>query len=125
MKYGKIWGSTELIFRHNGVECHRIFIKKGFACSKHKHDVRDNAFYVESGDLIVQVWKNDYNLVDNTRLKNGMRTGVSAGEHHCFVALEDTIALEWYWVKDITQDIERINHGQKVSNDEIKKLRKI
>lgn len=124
MRYGKIWGTTELLFRHNGVECHRIFIKKGFACSRHKHNMRCNAFYVEKGDLVVQVWKNDYKLVDNTRLVSGQRTGIPAGEYHSFAALEDTIALEWYWVEDMDQDIKRKDHGRELTDHEIEDLKR-
>lgn len=124
MKSGKIWGTTELLFKHNGVECHRIFIKKGYACSRHKHNMRSNAFYVEEGDLVIQVWKNDYKLVDNTRLQKGQRTGVPAGEYHSFAALKDTIALEWYWVEDMDKDIRRKDHGRELTDEEITELRK-
>lgn len=125
MKYGKVWGTTELLFKHNGVEVHRIFIKKGFACSKHKHNMRSNAFYVEQGDLVIQVWKNDYRLIDSTRLLNGQRTGVPAGEYHSFFALKNTVALEWYWIENMNKDISRKDHGRKLTKKEIDDFKKM
>ena len=58
-KQGKIWGETSPIFNKNNVEIHRIEIKKGGYCSKHKHEHKFNAFFVEKGKLQISVWKNN------------------------------------------------------------------
>ena len=34
---GKVWGMTENIFSNHNFEFHRIEVKKGGFCSKHKH----------------------------------------------------------------------------------------
>ena len=39
---GKIWGQTELVFANSNIEFHRIDIKKGGTCSKHKHNYKFN-----------------------------------------------------------------------------------
>lgn len=108
---GKVWGQTELIHANGVLEFHRIKLIKGGACSKHRHQYKWNGFFVESGKLIIRVWKNDYNLVDETVLGPGDFTQVKPGEYHRFEALEDTVAFELYWAEFNHNDIERADAG--------------
>lgn len=109
-KFGKIWGETELILKNGVLEFHRIEVKKGGKCSKHKHKHKHNGFYIEKGKLSVRVWK-DYDLIDETILNDNQFTTVGPGEFHQFEALEDTIAFEIYWVELLHEDIERETVG--------------
>lgn len=118
MKQGKIWGNTISLFNKNNVEMHRIEIKKGGICSKHKHEHKFNAFFVEDGQLEIEVWKKDYDLCDKTLLNNGEISIIMPGEYHRFRALEKTIAFEIYWVELSTDDIIRKDHGR-IDNDNI------
>ena len=108
---GKVWGSTGPLFFKNNVEIHRIEVVKGGFCSKHKHEHKYNLFYVEAGTLRITVWKNDYNLVDDTTISSGQSTTISPGEYHSFHALDDTIAYEIYWVELLEKDIQREDCG--------------
>ena len=108
---GKVWGQTELIEANSSLEFHRIDINKGGTCSKHKHKFKFNGFYVVTGKLLVKVWKNNYDLVDETVLSNGQYTVVQPGEYHQFEALEDTLAFELYWANFEHNDIERESVG--------------
>jgi len=108
---GKIWGETESIFNKNNVEIHRIEIEKGGFCSEHKHEYKYNAFFIEKGKLKVKIWKNDYDLVDETVVITGQMTTAKPKEFHSFEALEHTIAYEIYWVELDSQDIKRKNVG--------------
>ena len=111
IKSGKVWGETSPIFSKNNVEIHRIEVNpKGF-CSKHKHLSKYNAFFVESGELKISVWKNDYDLTDTTILKSGDFMVVKPGEFHQFEAKYDTVAYEIYWVELDHSDIERESVG--------------
>lgn len=116
MKSGKVWGSTELIFANGALEFHRIDTRKGGTCSKHKHRFKWNGFFVERGQLLIRVWKNDYDLVDETMLFDGDFTQVRPGEYHQFKAIEDTIAFELYWAEFDHNDIERESVGELKSN---------
>ena len=116
-KHGKIWGSTQTLFSKNNVEFHRIEVNKGFECSKHKHNHKFNAFYIEKGCLKVKIWKNDYDLVDETIIKTGEMTTVKPGEFHLFQSLEDTIAYEIYWVEIEDDDIQRETCGKPIEGD--------
>jgi mannose-6-phosphate isomerase-like protein (cupin superfamily) len=111
MKAGKIWGQTELVHANGVLEFHRIEYKAGFQCSKHKHRFKWNGFFVESGRMKIKVWKNDYDLVDETILKAGDFTRVKPGEYHSFEGLEDGVAFELYWAEFNHDDIVRETVG--------------
>jgi mannose-6-phosphate isomerase-like protein (cupin superfamily) len=112
MKAGKIWGQTELLEANGVLEFHRIKTVAGGVCSKHKHKFKWNGFYVESGKLIIRVWKKGYDLVDETVLTAGQYTMVAPGEYHQFEAVEDTVAFELYWAEFDHSDIERETVGK-------------
>jgi len=109
-KQGKVWGETRKLFNKNNVEVSRIEVEKGGFSSTHKHEHKYNKFFVESGKLKILVWKNDYDLCDETIISEGESTVIVPGEDHMFEALEDTTAYEIYWV-GLTDDIVRKNHG--------------
>jgi len=110
MKAGKIWGQTELLEANGVLEFHRINAAAGGVCSKHKHEFKWNGFFVESGRLIIRVWKGNY--VDETVLTAGQYTKVAPGEFHQFEAVEDTVAFELYWAEFDHNDIERETVGK-------------
>ena len=110
-KQGKVWGWTQPLFNKNNVEIHRIETDKGGYCSKHKHDYKYNCFFLESGKMKITVWKNDYDLVDETILNAGEATTVPPREYHTFESLEDSVCYEIYWVELSDADIVRENHG--------------
>ena len=84
---------------------------EGGFCSKHKHEHKFNAFFVEEGQLEVTTYKNDYDLVDVTVLGPLERTTCKPGEYHEFKALTKVIAYELYWTQLDPLDIVRENHG--------------
>jgi quercetin dioxygenase-like cupin family protein len=123
-KSGKIWGSTEELFKNTNCEVHRIDINKGGFCSKHKHQYKHNIFYVLQGTLLIKVWKNDYELIDTTILQTGKKTDVGPNQYHTFQALEPTIALEIYYSEPISNDIIRETVGGMMKAPEPKKEEK-
>jgi len=112
MKAGKIWGQTELIHANGVLEFHRIEYKAGYKCSEHEHEFKWNGFYVESGKMIVRVWQNDYDLVDETLLLPGDFTQVKPGCIHQFEGVEDGVAFELYWAEFNHLDIKRRSVGR-------------
>ena len=113
---GKVWGSTELIEANGALEFHRIFTKKGGVCSKHKHEFKWNGCFVESGYLLIRVWQNDYDLVDETIVGPGEWTKVKPGVYHQFECIEDAVAFEVYWAELNNNDIvrETVGYSQNV-----------
>jgi quercetin dioxygenase-like cupin family protein len=110
---GKVWGFTSPLFNKNNTEVHLIHAKKGGYCSKHYHKSKYNQFLVLHGKLKITVWKEYGNetLEDITILEKGMECTVSPGDFHRFEVLEDTQALEIYWVELKDNDIVRADHG--------------
>lgn len=113
MKYGKVWGTTTDICSGPNFSLKLINGIAGYKCSKHKHEHKINFFHVISGCLIIRVWKNNYNLVDETILGKGESTIVKPGEYHEFEVLESTLATELYWVEMNEEDIVRKDVGGK------------
>ena len=111
MKAGKIWGQTQLIHANGVLEFHRIEYKAGYKCSEHEHEFKWNGFFVESGKMIIRVWQNDYDLVDETLLLPGDFTQVKPGCIHQFEGVEDGVAFELYWAEFNHNDIKRETVG--------------
>lgn len=112
LKQGKIWGRTELVHLVPGVvEFHRIEAVKGGVCSKHAHQSKTNAFFVESGKLLIREWQNRYDLVDETILGPGDVCQVPPGVMHQFEVLEDCVAFELYYAELLHDDIVRESVG--------------
>ena len=108
---GKVWGKTAEIFSNHNFEVHRIEVNKGGFCSKHKHTHKFNVFYMEKGKLKITVYKNDYDLVDETIIETGQIAIAKPGEYHEFEALENSVCYEIYWVELNHQDIQRESVG--------------
>ena len=111
MKAGKIWGQTELIHANGVLEFHRIEYKAGYKCSEHEHQFKWNGFFVESGKMLIRVWQNDYDLVDETILLPGDFTQVKPGCIHQFEGIESGVAFELYWAEFNHNDIKRRTVG--------------
>lgn len=110
---GKVWGTSTPLFCKNNTELHYVEIKKGGYCSKHFHKNKFNRFFVMKGALKVIIWKNygHETLEDVSIIKEGQECTVNPGDFHKFIALEDTVALEIYWVELKENDITRDDHG--------------
>ena len=113
MKNGKIWGITQLLEENGVLEFHRIEGKAGGVCSKHFHRYKWNGFFVESGELLIRIWKNNYDLIDEILLKAGDYTKVAPNEYHQFEVIKDCIAFELYWAEFSCNDIIRESVGYK------------
>lgn len=117
MKIGKVWGVTECMIATPVFEAHRLDILPKFQCSLHVHRRKWNAFVVLSGRLSIDVVKNDYNLTDTTELGPGEMTSVRPGEHHRFrTGDEPCVAMEFYYLDTLSDDIDRKGHGGPVDD---------
>ena len=124
-KFGKVWGETRPLLVTPTVEIHRIDATGGFRCSEHLHRFKWNGFYCVRGELWIHVRKNDYDLVDITKLYPGEFTTVAPNEYHWFSVPKSEIyddndeliyessvrALEIYYPQHISEDIIRKTVG--------------
>ncbi len=104
-RQGKVWGVTQLGFAWNGTEAHAIRVKEGGYCSRHYHRTKWNRIFVLKGKLLVRQFLDDE--VDETIIGVGQVTDVPPGVWHEFEALEDVLAVEFYWTVLDAGDIDR------------------
>lgn len=108
-KEGKIWGETTAVFEARSFAVHVLRIAAGGFCSEHQHGAKSNTFYVISGRLAIDIWRDE--LVDRVILEPGEATRIEPGVWHRFEALDETLALEIYEVALSAADIARRSHG--------------
>lgn len=110
---GKQWGHTSPIFEHNNCQCYYIMVKKGGYCSRHSHRHKFNRFVVLSGRLKVSIFREYAGKIveDVTIIEAGQITDVPPGVEHQFEGIENTTALEFYWVELDPDDITRSTVG--------------
>lgn len=112
MKFGKVWGSTTPVIATPLFELHLLHVKANACCSMHAHRFKHNAFVVVSGELTIEVQKNDYALVDVTHLKAGEVTSVPPTEYHRFKSgPHGCVAYEIYYTEPLSNDIIRRDVG--------------
>ena len=113
MLMGKVWGTTEPLLITPMIEVHRIKVRSNMKCSIHKHERKWNMFYCVHGIMEIHVRKNDYDLVDVTKLAPGDFTSVKPGEYHWFETSmnDNNEVLEIYYLEPITADIVRETVG--------------
>ncbi len=116
-RQGKEWGDTQLLFAFNGTESHLIRVVKGGFSSKHKHQHKWNRFILISGRLLV-IMVHENETKDRTELQPGQVTDVPPGVVHGFEAMEDSVAVEIYWVGLDASDIDRGNSHGGIKTDE-------
>lgn len=91
----KLWGESTSILCCLNFEIHRIAVKRNGYSSMHIHKYKYNAIYVESGLLYVFV-PNLYTR--KYELSAGQSVIIPPECRHRFIAMDETIAFEYYWV---------------------------
>jgi mannose-6-phosphate isomerase-like protein (cupin superfamily) len=104
MRQGKAWGWNRPIISNSFIILNDIYVKPGGYCSKHVHNFRNNIFFVLKGTLEISIWKNDYELVDKTKLKKFQTTVVKPKEYHQFFSDTGCRALELYYLDGIKKN---------------------
>ena len=112
-KEGKVWGVTQPIFAWNDTEAHFIRVDAGYRCSNHMHRHKHNRFFVIAGRLKIVVTQED-GTIDETVLGPNQITDVPPGVYHRFESLENSVAVEFYWVGLDPGDIVRRDAGEKL-----------
>jgi len=110
-RQGKVWGETEEIFNNGTVSINLLRIKAGGYCSEHRHSKKSNIFFVLSGELKIDIWRERIGMIDSTIIRQGESTMIESGLWHKFEALNDVECLEVYEIKLSSDDIERRTSG--------------
>src|SRR5579864_505755 len=111
----KVWGTTELLVATPMFEMHRLRVKPKHRCSFHVHRFKHNAFYILSGELFIDSAKRDFDEPISVRLGPGDVATLTPGVHHQFrTGAKPCIALEMYYTEALSEDIIRMNVGEKL-----------
>ncbi len=105
----KAWGTTELIFKNDNFEVHRIAINGGGYCSRHMHRFKYNMFFVETGKVMIRVFNAEN--IDTTIICTNEKTIVAPGIEHQFEAESNSTVYEIYYTEPIGDDIIRMTVG--------------
>lgn len=90
----KRWGH-EVWIVNNDKYCGKIlFIRKGKYCSYHKHLIKDEVLYVQSGSLHF-IYENEYNFIVSKIVNTGEAFHVAPGMSHQMYAIEDVHIVEF------------------------------
>lgn len=112
MLAGKTWGNTRELLNNPFVKFADLWIEPNRRCSLHLHKTHFNAFYVFSGQMIVEVHKAAYDLVDTTTLGPRDFMVVPPNEKHRFVTgVEGCCGVEFYYPAVSQEDIYRDDVG--------------
>jgi len=92
----KGWGYEDWV-ANNTQYCGKVLVfKKGKKCSFHKHKIKHETFYLESGKLIVRYGSDSaLEKADETILEPGDSFDVPIGLYHQMEALKDSRLFEF------------------------------
>ena len=103
----KEWGEEQWLVNNEKYCGKRMFIRKGFYCSYHKHKIKEETFYILEGELEL-IHEGRYFI-----LKQGEIFHIKPNEYHSFRALKDTTFFE-FSTQHFDEDNYRLtksNHG--------------
>jgi len=107
----KGWGFEKWIVNNEEYCGKLLYFVKGKRCSWHYHKLKDEAFYVQSGQLLVKYSeRDDINAAHKLILERGDNFHVYRGLRHQMIALEDTELFE-FSTQHFDEDSYRIKKG--------------
>lgn len=85
----KVWGEEQWI-ANNKLYCGKILkLKKNYCCSYHAHPVKDETFYILSGEVLLRHADDKFSM-----LQKGDTVRIMPGEYHSFTGISDAVILE-------------------------------
>ena len=89
----KVWGHEEWIVNNPKYCGKKMVLKKGYRCSVHKHDIKDETFYILCGKVLLET---EFENKKETRLMTaGDVFHVKIGMWHRFTGIEDSAIMEF------------------------------
>ena len=92
----KGWGHEKWIVNKKEYCGKLLFFKSGKKCSWHYHKVKDEVFYLQSGEIVVRhSFEDDLNTSQVTVLKPGDSFHIPVGLRHQMIANKDSELFEF------------------------------
>lgn len=112
----KLWGYEHIY--HNGAFCMKMMqVTPGYMCSIHRHKIKDEAFMVTEGQLVLEMGEDPENM-ETTFLHEGGVVRVPPNTWHRFSNVQQSTC---YFVEasthDYVEDNERHTPSQRINDD--------
>ena len=92
----KGWGWEDWIWNNESYCGKLLFVKQGRMCSWHYHNLKDETFYLQSGELeIITGWSDDLSSSMIEPLRPGEAYHIPRGLRHRFRAVQDSYMFEF------------------------------
>ena len=92
----KGWGHEKWIVNTDKYCGKILFFEEGKTCSWHYHKLKDETFYVQSGEILLRYGKtDDYDASETIVLKPGDKFYVRPGLRHQMTGIKDTELFEF------------------------------
>ncbi|MCK4650753.1 cupin domain-containing protein [Candidatus Babeliales bacterium] len=89
----KVWGHEEWIVNNPKYCGKKLVLKKGYRCSIHKHDIKDETFYILSGKVLIET---EFEGKKEMKLMTpGDVLHIKVGMWHRFTGIEDSQIIEF------------------------------
>ena len=89
----KVWGYEEWIVNNHKYCGKKLVLKKGTRCSVHKHDIKEETFYILSGKVLMEI---EYEEKRESRLMtSGDVQHIKVGMWHRFTGISDSEIIEF------------------------------
>ena len=106
----KVWGHEEWIVNKPKYCGKKLVLKKGTRCSMHKHEIKDETFYILSGKVLLEV---DFEDKKEIRLMTpGDVKHIKIDMWHRFTGIEDSEIIEFSTFHMDEDSIRRESSGE-------------
>ena len=113
----KSWGHEEWIVNNSKYCGKKLVVKKGFRCSMHHHKVKDETFYLLSGEILLETEYKGYK--ENRIMTTGDVAHIKVGMWHRFTSLQEISELIEFSTFHMDSDSYRREVGGKVNLSEL------
>ena len=89
----KVWGHEEWIVNNLKYCGKKLFLKGGYRCSMHRHDIKDETFYILSGKILLE--KEFNGIKESLLMTPGDIIHIEIGMWHRFTGIVDSQIIEF------------------------------
>lgn len=113
----KVWGREEWLTNTDKYCGKKLYLTKGYQCSLHHHENKDETFYIESGRVFLELNGKTLTMLPGESQK------IQPGERHRFSGLKDSVIIE-ISTHHNEQDSYRVpgQESRKIPKDEFLKI---
>lgn len=96
-RHDKVWGHELWLTNTPNYCCKALHLRRGYRCSLHYHEEKDETFYVASGRVLMEIGSavtGEARVVSCTEMGPGDHVRIAPYTLHRFSGIEDSVILE-------------------------------